>query len=358
MKQVKQLDFTGEKIFCGIDVHKNAWKVCIRNQHVEYKTFLQPPSVKILVNYLRKNFPSANYYVAYEAGFCGFGYQRDFIKHNVNCIVVHAADIPTSDKERHQKNDTNDCRKICKCLSEGSLKAIYIPDLQQQNDRHLVRNYKQFIKDRTVCKNRIKSWLMFQGIEIPAGMQTGQKNWPKRFTNYLKALPMRDASARTSLDLLLKGLDNISEQVLHAGRALKTLIKQDHIRKNFELLRSVPGIGPLTAIQLQTEIGDINRFKTFDHFCSYIGIIPNMHLSDNKGYTGELTRRGHPMLKTALIECSWRSIKDDPALTKSFLEYCKRMKKNKAIVKICRKLANRIRFVLKNQVPYKQYVVE
>jgi hypothetical protein len=83
-----------------------------------------------------------------------------------------------------------------------------------------------------------------------------------------------------------------------------------------------------------------------------------MHLSDNKGYTGELTRRGHPMLKTALIECSWRAIKDDPALTKAFLDYCKRMKKNKAIVKICRKLASRIRFVLKNQVPYKKHLVE
>ena len=357
MKQVKQLDFTGEKIYCGIDVHKNSWKVSIRSENIEFRTFLQPPSVKTLVNHLRKNFPSAIYYAAYEAGFCGFGYQREFIKHGVNCIVVHAADIPTSDKERHQKNDTNDCRKISKCLSEGSLKGIYIPDLQQQNDRHLIRNYKQFIRDRTACKNRIKHWLMFQGVEVSVS-QADQKHWPKKFVEYLKALKIPDVSARTSLDLLLRGLDNTNEQVLHAGRALRVLIKQDHIKKNFELLTSVPGIGPLTAIQLQTEIGDINRFNTFDQFCSYLGLIPNMHLSDNKGYSGELTRRGHPMLKTALIECSWRAIKDDPALTKAFSEYCKRMKKNKAIVKICRKLASRIRFVLKNQVPYQKYPVE
>ena len=103
MKQVRELDFTGEKIFCDIDVHKNSWKVCVRNKYMEFKTFLQPPSATVLVNYLQKNFPSADYYAAYEAGFCGFGFQRDFIRQGVNCIVVHAADIPTSDKERHQK---------------------------------------------------------------------------------------------------------------------------------------------------------------------------------------------------------------------------------------------------------------
>jgi hypothetical protein len=72
---------------------------------------------------------------------------------------------------------------------------------------------------------------------------------------------------------------------------------------------------------------------------------------------GELTVRGHPVLRSALVEASWRSVKDDPALAKAFTDYCKRMKKNKAIIKISRKLLSRIRFVLKHQIKYEKYLV-
>ena len=78
MGQVKQLDFSGQKIFCGIDVHKKSWKVCIRSEQMELKTFSQNPSARELSIHLKQNYPSAIYHVVYEAGFCGFSYQREF----------------------------------------------------------------------------------------------------------------------------------------------------------------------------------------------------------------------------------------------------------------------------------------
>jgi hypothetical protein len=39
MKQGTQLDFNGQKIFVGIDVHKKSWKVCLRSEYMELKTF-------------------------------------------------------------------------------------------------------------------------------------------------------------------------------------------------------------------------------------------------------------------------------------------------------------------------------
>ena len=80
MVQVKQLDFSGQKIFCGIDVHKKSWKVCIRSEQMELKTFSQNPSAIELVSHLRKNYPLADYRLVYEAGFCGFSAQRAFSK--------------------------------------------------------------------------------------------------------------------------------------------------------------------------------------------------------------------------------------------------------------------------------------
>ena len=109
MTQSKKLDFSGQKIFCGIDVHKKQWMVCIRSEDFELKTFSQNPSAAELVRHLRTNYPSADYQVVYEAGFCGFNAQREFAKEGINCIIVNPADVPTSDKEKRRKTDAVDC---------------------------------------------------------------------------------------------------------------------------------------------------------------------------------------------------------------------------------------------------------
>ena len=71
-----------------------------------------------------------------------------------------------------------------------------------------------------------------------------------------------------------------------------------------------------------------------------------------------LTHRGHHKLRETLIEASWVAVRLDPAMTMAFNGYTKRMLKTKAIIKIARKMLNRIRFVMKNQKEYVPHVVE
>jgi transposase len=101
-----------------------------------------------------------------------------------------------------------------------------------------------------------------------------------------------------------------------------------------------------------TELETINRFRNIDKMCGYIGLVPSTKSSGEKEKTGDITPRGHSVLRTALIESSWMAIRNDPSLMKSYLSYCKRMEPNKAIVKIAKKLLSRIRFVLNNNKPY------
>jgi hypothetical protein len=60
--QITKPDFTGQELFVGIDVSKNSWKVCILTQHIEHKTFTQPPKPEVLVGYLQRHFPGATYH--------------------------------------------------------------------------------------------------------------------------------------------------------------------------------------------------------------------------------------------------------------------------------------------------------
>ena len=71
-KQSNTLNFEGQNIYVGIDVHLKSWTVSILSGHLHHKTFVQPPSPEALSSYLHSHFPNGNYLSAYEAGFSGF----------------------------------------------------------------------------------------------------------------------------------------------------------------------------------------------------------------------------------------------------------------------------------------------
>jgi transposase len=89
-----------------------------------------------------------------------------------------------------------------------------------------------------------------------------------------------------------------------------------------------------------------------------VGLIPDTQGSGEKEHVGGITQRHHSSLRWLLIEASWIAVRKDPAMMEAFNDYSKRMRKTKAIIKIARKLLNRIRYVLKNQVEYVTGVIE
>jgi transposase len=120
---------------------------------------------------------------------------------------------------------------------------------------------------------------------------------------------------------------------------------------------SIPGISILTSIALITEIMDINRFKRLDELCAYVGLVPSMRNSGETENTMGLSKRQSKYLRNLLIESAWAAMKADPALTMSFNQLIRKMPKQKAIIKIAKKLLNRIRYVWKNSQDYQKAVV-
>ena len=107
----------------------------------------------------------------------------------------------------------------------------------------------------------------------------------------------------------------------------------------------------MTALALILELGDIERFKDLDHLSSYMGLIPNVSSSDDKEYVGRQTNRGRKLLRRLWIQSSWRARSLDPALLQAYEEYCLRMKAQRAIIKIAKKLLSKTRHVwLKGEV--------
>lgn len=345
----EELTFKGEAIYIGIDVHKKQWTVSIMTAFKEHKTFVQPPNPAALASYVRRHFPGGHYCSVYEAGFCGFWIDQALKAEGIQNIVVNPADVPTSDKEKRQKYDHIDSRKLCKKLRDGDLKGIYVPTCSQLQDRDLVRLRKKLVRDITRCKNRIKGLLNYYGIEIPG---SSTSHWPKTFMTWLNDLELSSSSGTMMLRFLIQELEAVSDVNKKLSRKLLFLAGQEPYKESIQLLRSIPGIGLIGALTILTELGDIKRFKTMDHLCSYVGLIPNVYSSGETTNTGSLTARRNTYLQPILIQCSWKAASLDPALLRAYQTWCKRMKGQHAIVRVARKILSRIRFVLLNKQHY------
>ena len=155
-KQSNTLNFEGQNIYVGIDVHLKSWTVSILSGHLHHKTFVQPPSPEALSSYLHSHFPNGNYLSAYEAGFSGFWAHYKLVAMGIQNIVVNPADVSTSQKERLQKTDAVDSRKIARSLRSNELTAIHVPCRETLEVRTLLRSRDALVRDLARMKQRIK----------------------------------------------------------------------------------------------------------------------------------------------------------------------------------------------------------
>jgi transposase len=345
----KELDFSNQKFFIGIDVHKKNWKVTIRSQQIELKTFSMNPIPKELVEHLRKNYPNGTYYSCYEAGFCGYWIDQELNNSNVNNIVINPGDVPTTNKEKLNKTDKIDSRKLARQLENKNLRGIYIPSTYQQELRSLSRLRHSLTKDQARIKNRIKGHLLFYGKKTVSE----SRYWSGRYISELRNLEFSYSLGKEYLDIYLDELERIRKKISQVVSILRKISRDNKEAKVINLLtRSVPGIGFTTAITMYSEIMDMKRFSTIEKLASYVGLVPSLNSSGEKERTRGITVRKSKYLRPLMIEAAWIAVKRDPSLFEYFSKLTRRMNKKRAIISVARKLLNRIRYVWLNETDY------
>jgi transposase len=351
--QAKTANFAGQDFFIGIDVHSKSWKVTIRNNHMELRTFSMNPSPQELYSHMNKNYSNGHYLSVYESGFCGYWIHRHLTKLGIDNRIVNPADVPTTKKEKDQKRDPIDSRKLARELENDSLKGIYIPTEKQQALRSVSRLYMQIIGDRTRLKLRIKSYLHFNGIPIPQKSEISP--WSGHFIHWLKKLAFSQKESHYQLQQLLAALEQKRQQSLQILKHIRKISQQVPA---IGYLNSVCGLGLITAFTFYAEVMDIKRFNNTDKLACYVGLVPSVNASGDKEIIKGLTMRHNSFLRRRIIESAWVAVRTDPAMTHAFSQLIKRMPKQKAIIRIARKLLGRLRHVWLNEEKYVKGVVE
>lgn len=348
---IKKIDFTEQNLFIGLDVHKKSWHVTVLSKAICLKSFTAPPDPLGLFSFMIKTFPGAKYFSAYEAGFSGYYIHRKLNALGINNIVVNPADIPKRNKDSIYKTDKSDSRMIAEALRGGLLKGIYIFDPESEEFRGLFRSRLALAKDIRRTKGRIKGFLAFRSIEVPVEFIQNPKSL--KYLQWLKSLELKFSCSRHQLDQLLNRLKFLMEQRRILEQQLRDMARKRD-QTMFNLLQTVPGIGPITAIGIMAEIGDIKRFKHFKQFASYVGVVPRLHQSGESEKVGTITYRSNNYLRPLLIEAAWQAVRVDPSMLIYYQQRCLKGNAKKAIVKVARKLLSKTMHVMRNRVKYER----
>lgn len=351
-----KLDYSDINVYVGIDTHLKNWRITILTDNLTC-TLSMDPKATTLSSYLRKYFPNGKYFSAYEAGFCGYSSHRALVREGIQNIVVNPADIPTTDKERKQKEDTRDSRKIARSLKNGDLEPLYIPPKATEELRNYIRHRKSIVKDINRNKARIKSFLYLNGINIPPELNGASIHWSSNFTKWLESVRLTTDFGHKIIPNTLGIVLQLRSTLLAINKELRQITKEGEYAKQAKLLMSIPGIGLISAMTLLSELGSILRFKNLDKLCSYIGLVPTTKSSSEQERIGGITPRSNKQLRSVLIECAWIAIRHDESLRISYNNLCTRMKGNRAIIRIAKKLLNRIKHVLTSQVEYEYSII-
>jgi transposase len=337
-------DYTGCKVFIGIDVHKNSYSVtAVRDQEAIKKSTI-PPSSEALVEFCKKYFKGAIIQTAYEAGFCGFSLHRSLEEQGVQNKVVHPASIEIAARER-VKTDRRDSQKIAVQLSVGRLNSIFIPDQRREDFRLISRIRETLAKEKARKGNQIKS-LLYQLGKMPINKAS------KVSASWIKSVLQMELSPeqRLCLEILTGQWLELQAQISRLKKKFEEQAKDDKGLE--EIYRSAPGVGPIAARTLVNELGDMKHFSNERALFSYTGLTPREYSSGDHRRLGHISQQGKPILRRMLVQAAWVAIKHDENLKEIYEKIRLKAGGKKAIIAIARRLVGRIRACINKKCSY------
>jgi len=277
-----------------------------------------------------------------------------------------------------RKNDDIDSEWIAEVCLNGQIKPSYIPPKEIREIRELTRSHVKLTQARTSFKNRVHKVLSRSGIHISGvlsdifgksgmiilnGILNG-KTIDQTFTEIKnKQIKIKKTEIKESLKGELSQNDIfVIKECLDSIGFLDQKIKEfdskininlKGMRKEMEILTSIPGVGFTTAAAIMAEIGNIEEFSKPKELVSWSGLAPAINESAGKSSNGHITKRGNKFLRTILVLAANSIVISRPNKLRFFYQRIKAKKGHKkAIVALARKLVSIIHHLLKFKEMY------
>ena len=281
----------------GIDVHQEFYVVVCQvggSNPKPAQRFKKEAFVSWAARLKQKS--GAEIHAVYEACGFGFGLQRALTALGIECHVVCPQKLDEGNKR--VKTDSLDAKALCLRLDrfvEGNREALAIvrvPSEQEEQLRAIHRQREQLVKARKQLEAQGRSLMVNHGLE-PV------KCWWKKRTFTMLSVPE-----------WMKQLLGNSQPIL---LALEEKIRALTVQLQGAAAPGQPrGLGAMTSVVIDREIGNWHRFRNRRQVGSYTGLCPGEHSSGKTRLQSCVTKHGNPRLRAALVELAWRLVRFQP----------------------------------------------
>lgn len=319
--------------FIGIDYHKRYSVFCVLDSggqvvergRIEHAT---PEAFAALV----RRWPGSR--VAFEATM-NWHWLYDLLEPEIGHQAVVLAN-PYKTRiiaEAQVKNDKIDAHILAQLLRAGLLHTVHIGSRENRQRKEVLRARCFFVRQRTQLRNRIHRLLGGQhGVALPQCSDL----FGRKGLGFLEALQLPEP-AGTLLGQQLSLLRELQARIAQDEKMLSSMLADSPPMKR---VCSLPGMGPILAGVVVSEVDDISRFPTAQKLCGYAGLCPTTSSSGGKTHQGRLLPQCNKWLRWAFVEAAWVSVGCSPYFGDLYKRHRARGKKaNTAILAVARRMA-------------------
>jgi transposase len=277
----------------GIDVHQDFYVVVEQVEGSNPKPPQRFAKAAFLHWAAKLKSQAREVYAVYEA--CGFGFtlQRNLSALGIHCYVVCPQKL--DEQNRRVKTDGLDAKALCLKLdrfvqgNRDALAIVRVPSEEEERSRAIHRQREQLVGARKRLEAQGRSLMVNHGLE-PV------QNWWKPHPFAALDVPqwMRELLENSQPILVA-----LQQKIAALTLQLQSVAAPNQPR----------GLGKMTSVVIDREIGDWRRFNNRRQIASYTGLCPGEYSSGNTRLQSCVTKHGNPRLRAALVELAWRLVR-------------------------------------------------
>ena len=231
-------------------------------------------------------------------------------------------------KNSCKKTDKNDAINLARFLKANLLPEVRAKREEAEKVQSLVNTRTKLVRLKTSLLNKIHALYVSNGLKLRRASLNSEKGLEKVFSIQWSEIE------KLELEIIIDQIRSLKMSI----KKLEKAIDQEAMKlKGFENLKTMSGIGSLSAGILLSVIGNIKDFASEDKLASYFGIVPRVSNSADSVNHGRITKRGNKTGRTTLVQCSLSAIKKSEYLKKYYDGVKARRGHGKAKIALARK---------------------
>ena len=328
--------------YIGVDLHKNSFTVCyLSKQGSEIKTFRVS---KDGIADFKETLSQRDEVAVESTGNTGY-----FVREINDSVKAVRVINPTQFKiisQSVKKTDEKDAEVIAKYLSKGLVPEVRMKSKEDAQIASLINTRDKFIKLRTSLKNKIHNILNANGIVTKREIFSSEAGLEGVLHSNIDQASLFELRIIVDeIRSLNKAIEKIDKELIDRGKKIKG-------HKN---LKSITGIGDISAIILLNTIGDVKDFSDDKKLAAYIGIVPRVYVSNETNHYGRITKMGNKLARTALVQSTLIAIRYNSYLRAFYMRLKTKKGSGKTIIATARKLLTIVYKTLKNDWVFEDF---